>query len=129
MRPRPAALCGVLDVPFRVEDACAGTGAPVRVSFVPDGYERADPPETATVLLPVGSIRGITGASFEQINTSVCAYQPFFASAQAAGSWLSSHPGGQVFTIAEMFERPWYTYFRDTLRPLIHPSTAQDSRN
>jgi alkylmercury lyase-like protein len=50
-------IAAVLDVPFRVEDTCAATGAPIRVDFVPDGLERVDPPDAVTVLLPIGVSR------------------------------------------------------------------------
>lgn len=112
---------GVLDVPFRVEDTCAATGVPIRIDFVPDGYERVDPPETVAVMLPVDHVQEFTGGSFEQIDANVCTSQPFFASAQAAEDWLHDTPGGRAFTIAEMFERSWYRYFRDDLGPFIHP--------
>lgn len=117
----------VLDVPFRVEDTCPVTGAPIRIDFVPDGYERPDPPTTVTVMLPLGAIRQVTGGSFEQIDTGVCTYQPFFSSAQAAEGWLQANPGGHVFTIAEMFERPWHAYVRDCLRPLIYPARGRSA--
>jgi hypothetical protein len=116
-------FAAVLDVPFRVEDTCAATGAAIRVDFVPDGVERVDPPTTVVPLLPVDHIRGVTGASFEQVDADVCAYQPFLASAPAATGWLNGNPGGRILTVAEMFERPWHGYFRDSLRPLIHPRT------
>ncbi len=114
-------FAAVLDVPFRVEDTYPPTGAAIRVGFVPDGVERVDPPTTVLPLLSVEHIRGVTGASFEQVDADVCVHQPFFRSAQAAAGWLDSNPGGRVFTVAEMFERPWHRYFRDSLRPLIHP--------
>jgi alkylmercury lyase len=113
----------VLDVPFRVEDTCAATGAPIRIDFVPNGYGQVDPPETVTALVPLGRVRQVTGANFEQINTTVCTYQPFFASPKAAQAWLTEHPGGRVFTVQEMFERPWLTYYRENLRPLVHPES------
>ncbi len=52
----------------------------------------------------------------------VCTHQPFYASAEAAQPWLDAHPGGRVVTVDEMFERSWLAYYRDTLRPLVHPS-------
>jgi len=117
-------IAAVLDVPFRVEDTCAATGAPIRVDFVPDGFELVDPPEAVTVLLPIGELQASILGTFEQINANVCTYQPFFGSAEAARGWLASHPGGRVFTVGEMFERPWVSYYRDRLRPLIHPSVS-----
>jgi alkylmercury lyase len=107
-------------VPFRVEDTCATTGAPIRVDFVPDGYRRVDPSATVTLLLPVGQVQHVVGRTFAEVNSGVCTYQPFFASAEAAEPMLAAHPGSRVFTVQEMFDRSWYAYLRDNLRPLIH---------
>lgn len=57
---------------------------------------------------------------------SLCAYQPFFASAQAAEPALAARPGSRAFTVEEMFERPFVGHYRDNLRPLIHPSVHRD---
>jgi hypothetical protein len=115
-------FAAVLDVPFRVEEACAATGVPIRVDFLPDGYERVDPPEAVTVLMPVGLLREAGSGPLAQVDTNVCANQPFFASAEAAESALSARPGSRAFTVQEMFKRPWFTYYRDNLRPLIRPT-------
>lgn len=115
-------FAAVIDVPFRVEETDPTTGTPIRVDFVPDGYARVDPPEAATILLAVEQIRPSTGTSFEEINANVCSFQPIFASADAAEPWLAARPGSRVFTVKEMFQRSWYIYLRDTLRPRIHPS-------
>lgn len=113
-------FAAVLDVPFRVEDTCAATGAPLRVDFVPNGYEGVDPPEAATLLLPVGRLREATSGPFDQVDADICVHQPFFASRQAAEPALAACPGSRTFTVQEMFERPFVAYYRDTLRPLIH---------
>lgn len=115
-------IAAVFDVPFRVEETCPVTGTPIRIDFVPGGYERADPPETVTVLLHPDDFRDTIGGHFDEINANVCTYQPFFASAKAAERALEAHPGSRAFTVAEMLERPWFTYYRDTLGPLVHPS-------
>ena len=117
-------FAAVLDVPFRVEETCAATGAPIRVDFVPDGYERMDPPEAVTVLLPLGRLRKATFEEVvEQVDANFCDHQPFFASARAAESALTARPGSRAFTVQEMFERPLFTYYRDKLRPLVHPES------
>jgi alkylmercury lyase-like protein len=116
------AFAAVLDVPFRVHDTCATTGKPIHIDFVPNGYQRADPPDTVTVLLPVEQVQQVIGRTFEHVNTHVCTHQPFFASAEAAEPTLATHPGSRIFTVEEMFERSWYTYLHHTLRPLIHDS-------
>jgi alkylmercury lyase len=113
-------FAAVFDVPFRVEETCPTTGTPIRIDFVPDGYQRVDPPEAVTILLHPDDLRHAIGKGFDEINANVCSYQPFFASADAAQPWLAARPGSRAFTVREMFERPWYIYYRDNLRPLIH---------
>src|SRR5919197_1786991 len=54
-------VAAVLDVPFRVEDACSVTGVPIRIGFASGRVERVDPPETVAVLLPPRRRTGSTG--------------------------------------------------------------------
>lgn len=121
------AFAAVLDVPFRVEDTDAATGDPISIDFVPNGYQHVDPPQTVTVLQSLSRIRDAEGGVFEGVDANVCANQPFFASAEAAEPALAASPGSRAFTVAEMFERPWFTYYRDNLRPLIHPTDSASS--
>jgi hypothetical protein len=115
-------FAAVFDVPFRVEETCPATGTPIRADFVPGGCERVDPPDAVTMLLHPKSFSESIGGHFEEINAKVCSYQPFFASVEAAEPVLAAHPGSRAFTVQEMFERPWFAYYRDNVRPLIHPS-------
>jgi alkylmercury lyase len=120
-------FAAILDIPFTVEDTCATTGTPIRVAFVPNGYERVDPAGAVTLLLPPEDLGAALGAgseevNFEEVNAKICAHQPFFASAQAAEPALAARPGSRVFTVKDMFDRPFITYCRDEVRPLIHPS-------
>lgn len=117
-------FAAVLDVPFQVRETCPTTGTPIRVDFVPDGVARVDPPEAVTILLSVQDIRPSTGKDFAEINANVCSFQPLFASAAAAESWLAARPGSRAFTVEEMFQRSWYTYLRDLLRPRIPLTTT-----
>lgn len=115
-------FAAVLDVPLRVEETCAATGKPIRVDFVPpDGVGRVDPPETVVMMVSVEALRAAF-TRLEQVDVAVCANQPFYSSAAAAEEALAANPGSRVFTIAEAMERPGFTYYRDTLRPLIHDS-------
>lgn len=116
-------FAAVLDVPFRVEEISPASGTPICIDFVPDGVQRVDPPEAVTVLLHPDDLRGVVGGHFDEINANVCGYQPFFAAAEEAEPWLAAHPGARVFTVEEMFERPWYAYYRDAVRPLIHATS------
>lgn len=113
-------FAAVFDVPFRVEETCPTTGKLIRVDFAPDGFYQADPPQAVTVLLHPNDFRDAIGGHFAEINANVCTYQPFFASAQAAEPALRARPGARAFTVKQMLERPWFTHYRDTLRPLIH---------
>lgn len=112
------AYAAVLDVPFHAEETCPVSGTPIRVEFVPGGHRRVDPPEAVTVLMPLQRLRSANGI-FEDIDTTICAHQPFLASAQAAQPWLAAIPGSRAFTVAEMFDRPFVAYFRDHLRPRV----------
>jgi hypothetical protein len=91
----------------RVDETCPVTGIPIRVDFVPDGYERVDPPEAVTILLHPDDLRASIGLGFKEINADVCSYQPFFAWATAAEASLAARPGSRAFTVEEMFERSW----------------------
>jgi hypothetical protein len=117
------AYAAVLDSSFRVEETCPATGRTIQVDFVPGGYRRVDPPGTVTVLLPPQHLLA-AGGIFAEIDHNVCARQPFYASAQAARSRLPASHGSRTFTVAEMFDRPFVTYLRDHLRPLIHPEDS-----
>src|SRR5262249_1585406 len=109
---------------FRAEAAWAAPGALIPVVFAPDGFGRVDPPEAVTVLLPIGELQASISGTFEQINANVCTYQPFFASAEAAQGWLASHPGGRVFTVGEMFGRPWGRYYPDRLAAVLNAALS-----
>lgn len=115
-------FAAVFDVPFRVEETCPATGTPIRIDFNSDGVERVDPPEAVTVLLHPQDFSTSIGGHFDEINANVCSYQPFFASAEAAEPALVARPGSRAFTVREMFERPWFTHYRNKMRPLIHPA-------
>lgn len=115
-------FAAVFDVPLRVEETCPTTGTSIQVDFTPDGHYRVDPLKAVTVLLHPDDFRASIGGHFDEINANVCGYQPFFASAQAAEPALTTRPGSRAFTVAEMLDRPWFTHYRDTLRPLIHPA-------
>jgi hypothetical protein len=115
-------FAAVFDVPFRVEETDPATGTPIRIDFVPDGVKRVDPPEAVTILLHPDELRGAGIETFEEVNANACSYQPLFASAEAAGPWLAAHPGSRVFTVEEMFQRSFYTFYRDLFRPRIHPA-------
>jgi len=93
-------------VTLLAEDTCPTTATPIRIDFRPNGYERVDPPETVAMFVAVGRPGDAPFESLEEIEANVCVRQPFFASADAARSWLAATPGARVFTVQEIFERP-----------------------
>jgi hypothetical protein len=111
---------GVLDVPFRVEDTCAAAGVLIRIDFIPDGVERVDPPHHGRAAAPR---RAHPRRDRRQLRAGQRQRVHLPAVRLGRGSRGMAHatPGGRVFTVAEMFEPPWYRYFRDDLRPFIHP--------
>lgn len=42
----------------------------------------------------------------EDADANACSQQSFFASAEAAASWLAAHPGGRIYPVAACFE--WF---------------------
>jgi Alkylmercury lyase len=118
----PAAV--VLDVPFRVEDTCPATGAPIRIEFVPGGVERVDPPQAVVAMVSPTVASEYGEAEIEQVNQNLCSQQPFCASAEAAQGWLAAHPGGRVFSVREMVNWPLFTHARDTWRSRILANAA-----
>lgn len=117
-------LAAVLDVSFRVEEPCAATGASIRIDFVPGGYERVDPPEAVIAVPSPRNRRQDLWNDADRKDAGVCVHGVAFVSSVAAGDWQAAHPGGRVFTVGEMFERPWIRYYFRTLRPLIHRGKA-----
>jgi alkylmercury lyase len=118
----PAAA--VLDVRFRVEDTCPVTGASIRIEFAPGGVARVDPAQAVVAMVSPEAASEYGEAEIEQVNQHVCSQQPFFASAEAAQGWLAAHPGGRVFPVREMANRPFFTHARDTWRPRILANAA-----
>jgi alkylmercury lyase len=118
----PAAA--VLDVVFRVEDTCPATGAPIRIEFAPGGVERVDPAQAVVAMVSPKVASEYGEAEIEQVNQNLCSQQPFFASAEAAQGWLAAHPGGRVFPVREMANRPFFAHARDTWRPRILANAA-----
>jgi alkylmercury lyase len=88
----------------QVASACPATRRPVSLTVGPDGVSALTP--ATAVVSEVAAAR--PGAD---IRTRVCDHGHFFASAAAAGSWLTEHPGGGVRPVAEAFEaaREWHT--------------------
>lgn len=109
-------LAAVLDTPFRLEEPCAATGAPIHIDFVQGGYEFVDPPEPVIAVPPALRPRPDLWNDTAWKDANVCTHGVAFVSADVAQGWLAEHPGGRVFSVDEMFDRPWITYYTQTLR-------------
>ncbi len=71
-------------------------GRPIRVEVTPGEVQRVDPPETV-----VSKVR--PAVQVADIDAEICALGSFFASPQAAESWLACHPEGMVPPVAGEF--------------------------
>ena len=93
-------------VAFRAESRCPATGTVIGVDLSPDGVERVEPYRAVVAVLhPQASVlQEMSGV--ETADADVCSEQPFFASAEAAASWLAAHPGGRIYPVAEFFN--WF---------------------
>lgn len=90
--------------PVSAESACPATGTPIRVDLTPEEANRVEPATTVVAVLDIAEV-GQPGGGPEQVDEAVCSQQPFFASTDAAATWLARHPGGRVFRVAEFLER------------------------
>ena len=90
----------------RAEATCPTTGTAIRVDLSPDGVELVEPPgAVVTVLHPRAQVLQEMD-NVDDADADVCSQQSFFASAEAAASWLASHPGGRIYLVAAFFE--WF---------------------
>jgi alkylmercury lyase len=87
----------------RVKSKCPTTGTTIQVDLSPEGARRVEPPGTVvTVLHPQAQVLQEM-ENVEDADATVCSEQSFFVSAEAAASWLASHPGGRIYSVAEFF--------------------------
>jgi alkylmercury lyase len=71
----------------RVSSRCPSTGTPISLTVTPNGPTDLAPPEVvASFLVPEGQFDANVLQSF-------CHFVHFFASPDAAASWISEHPG------------------------------------
>jgi alkylmercury lyase len=87
----------VLDDAAVVESPCAATGVPVRVTVSPGGLGQVVPAQ-AVVSIAVPEEGGC------DLRGAFCNHVHFFASREAAATWLTTHPSGFVASIADAFE-------------------------
>ncbi len=94
-------LPGLLDEPAQVESRCPITGTTIRLRVTPDGIEECTPSTTVlSIVLPgISCSRDRTGPT-----SSMCSQMFFFASRDAAETWMRDHPGVAILTVEEALE-------------------------
>lgn len=90
-------------ISFRAESSCPTTGTRIRVDLSPDGVERVEPSGTVVAVLHPQAPVLREMKNVEDADADACSQQPFFASAEAAASWLAAHPGGRIYSVATFF--------------------------
>ena len=84
--------------PAQVSSACPVTGQPIHLTVTPEGVEQLNPPSGVMSLLIQEGL-----ATCCNIREAFCAYSQFFASRQAASTWLSKRPDAHLLPIEEAF--------------------------
>jgi alkylmercury lyase len=87
----------IIDRPGVVESTCPVTGRPIRIEVTPTEVVSVDPPEAV-----VSKVRPTEGVG--DLVTDICGNGRFFASPEAAESWLTHNPQGEVVPVAEEFD-------------------------
>jgi alkylmercury lyase len=83
----------ILGVRAEVKSACHATASPIQFEVDPEGVRRLDP-ESAVVSL-------VVPGDMASIRSSFCHHVHFFASHDAARTWLSEHPSGSIMSVSE----------------------------
>jgi alkylmercury lyase len=79
-----------------VVSRCPATGFPIRLIVGANGVRALDPRSAVmTIVVPESAC---------DVRRKFCDHVSFFSSVDAARSWESSHPDGQVVTVSEAFE-------------------------
>jgi alkylmercury lyase len=91
-------IAHLLGVTARVTSPCPVTGDQVRLVVSPDGASDVDPADAVVSLLE-------PDAPFdEQVRQTFCHYVLFFASPDAAETWIEDHPGTFWLPVADAFD-------------------------
>lgn len=109
----------VLDQPLTVEETCSATGTRIRVDLSPDGVTALDPEQAVVVYPAPPAFDEVAGMPADEIDATICAQGPLFASAEAAREWVTDHPGVRAFGI-----RDAYDHQRDIARELLDLATS-----
>jgi alkylmercury lyase len=106
----------MLSATAHVSSTCAVSGRRVELVIAPDGVEHADPGGIYVSFPPLAS------TNTADITGTFCCHVRFLVGADAAHTWLQTHPDGHVLDLAAAFELGCRT-----TAPLTAASTAQES--
>lgn len=85
----------LMEMTVEIESPCAASGAPVRARVSAAGVEEVAPAEAVvSIVRPDGALG---------VRQGFCNDVHFFASAQAAATWLERHPQGYLLSVADAY--------------------------
>lgn len=91
-------IAHLLDVTARVSSRCPTTGQTVRLTVSPDGVADVDPADAVVSLLAPDR------PFDDNVRQTFCHYVLFFASPDAAETWIADNPGTFWLPVADAFE-------------------------
>lgn len=86
----------ILDAPAQIESHCPTTNTAIRLTVNPETGVSELSPATAVISIPGPQEMDVT-----RVRATTCNPGRFFATAQAAESWLDQHPAGAVLPVAD----------------------------
>jgi alkylmercury lyase len=106
---------------LQLEETCPATGTPIRIEFTSRGVEHVEPADAVMAMLPLQECTNAVemAGDVEEVDASVCAQMPLFASAEAAKGWLGTHPSGRVLPVQEVWDESDLRELRDKMSALL----------
>ncbi len=88
----------VLGLPARIESTCPISGRQVRLRVGPEGLEASEPSDALmSLVVPGARLKG-------NVRSNLCCHVHFFASEDAAHTWISDHTGSTLLPVSEASE-------------------------
>jgi len=99
----------ILSTTAHVESICPDSGRTMRLVVGPSGVLHMDPPDMRVSLVAPGITKGVDAsccgvAGLTGVQGGFCGNVHFFASDEAAASWLATHQGAVVVSVEEAFD-------------------------
>ncbi len=88
----------VLELPAQIESTCPISGRQVRLRVGPEGLEALEPSDALmSLVVPGARLKG-------NVRSDLCCHVHFFASEDAARTWISDHTGSTLLPVSEASE-------------------------